>query len=173
MPTDNSTALPKPASSQPFSKAGLILFDILETMQGRKNELAAEQKKWTRLGASETAHVREYEGEQIGWVICILQGLMKTHGYQEPQCDGGDRMIASLFSQVLRLRDEKRELLNLLQSLHSWFMEKAPEHYNGCGLWIDVDITLRQSSDREVSKPAPGWFAKAHQSAVANIKETV
>ena len=62
------------------------------------------------------------------------------------RCDGSDRTIS-------RLHDEKRELLQLLKSVHSWFMEKAPEHYNGCGLWIDVDITLRESANAEVSDP--------------------
>lgn len=55
------------------------------------------------------------------------------------RCDGGDRTIS-------RLHKEKAELLQLLKSVHAWFMEKAPEHYNGCGLWIDVDMTLRNSA---------------------------
>lgn len=54
------------------------------------------------------------------------------------RCDGSDRTIS-------RLHDEKMELLTLLRSLHEWFMEKSPENYNGCGLWIDVDAMLRES----------------------------
>ena len=63
------------------------------------------------------------------------------------RCDGSDRTIS-------RLHDEKRELLQLLKSVHSWFMEKAPEHYNGCGLWIDVDITLRESANEKLTDAA-------------------
>lgn len=54
------------------------------------------------------------------------------------RCDGDDRTIS-------HLHEENRELLRLLKSVHMWFMEKAPEHYNGCGLWIDIDATLRIS----------------------------
>jgi hypothetical protein len=65
------------------------------------------------------------------------------------RCDGSDRTIS-------RLHDEKRELLRLLKSVHSWFMAKAPEHYNGCGLWIDVDITLRESANDEALRTGGG-----------------
>lgn len=71
------------------------------------------------------------------------------------RCDGSDRTISRLHDEVSRLHDEKRELLQLLKSVHSWFMEKAPEHYNGCGLWVDVDITLRESANDELSDGPP------------------
>ena len=40
---------------------------------------------------------------------------------------------------------EKRSdpAMELLKTVHEWFMERAPEHYNGCGLWIDVDMAIR------------------------------
>ena len=41
------------------------------------------------------------------------------------------------------------ELRRLLESVHFWFMQKSPEHYNGCGLWIDVDITLNETKPTE------------------------
>lgn len=65
------------------------------------------------------------------------------------RCDGSDRTISRLHDEVSRLHDEKRELLQLLKSVHDWFMEKSPENYNGCGLWIDVDITLRESANSD------------------------
>lgn len=68
------------------------------------------------------------------------------------RCDSSDRTIS-------RLHAEKRELLQLLKSVHLWFMEKAPEHYNGCGLWIDVDIKLRESANDKVSD---GCRQRAH-----------
>ena len=30
----------------------------------------------------------------------------------------------------------------LLRLLHGWFLKKAPEHYKGCGLYIDVIAAL-------------------------------
>jgi len=41
------------------------------------------------------------------------------------------------------LERERDEVLKLLKTVHEWFMQKAPEHYNGCGLWIDVDLTIK------------------------------
>lgn len=61
------------------------------------------------------------------------------------RCEGSDRTIS-------RLHDEKMELLTLLKSLHEWFMEKSPDNYNGCGLWIDVDATLRESPNSAINK---------------------
>ncbi len=37
----------------------------------------------------------------------------------------------------------QQPLVDLLRGVHEWFMKQAPEHYNGCGLWIDVDATLK------------------------------
>lgn len=71
------------------------------------------------------------------------------------RCEGSDRTISRLHDDVSRLHDEKRELLTLLKSLHEWFMEKSPDNYNGCGLWIDVDATLRESPNAEVSERGP------------------
>lgn len=62
------------------------------------------------------------------------------------RCAGSDRAISLLC-------EEKHELLRLLKSVHMWFVEKAPEHYNGCGLWIDVDMTLRESEQPCCGRP--------------------
>lgn len=69
------------------------------------------------------------------------QGINEAFDEREAQaalCAGRDKAIS-------HLREENLKLLRLLKSVHMWFMEKAPEHYNGCGLWIDVDMTLRES----------------------------
>lgn len=42
--------------------------------------------------------------------------------------------------------------IELLKSLHKWFMESAPEQYNGCGLWIDVDAFLAKEGNRPVDR---------------------
>jgi hypothetical protein len=33
----------------------------------------------------------------------------------------------------------------LLRRLHNWFEESAPEHYKGCGLWMDVSAALNRT----------------------------
>lgn len=40
------------------------------------------------------------------------------------------------------LLDHYRRHRERLQSVHEWFLQKAPEHYKGCGLCIDVDAIL-------------------------------
>ena len=38
----------------------------------------------------------------------------------------------------------RKPLVELLRGVHTWFMQQSPRHYNGCGLWIDVDATLAE-----------------------------
>jgi MoxR-like ATPase len=52
-----------------------------------------------------------------------------------------------------RLLAERKEVTDLLHSVHNWFMQQAPEHYNGCGLWLDVDAFLK-SRPRQVRDSA-------------------
>lgn len=53
--------------------------------------------------------------------------------------------------ELADLKQQNAELMQLLKSVHEWFMEKSPENYNGCGLWIDVDMTIREHSNMEES----------------------
>ena len=38
--------------------------------------------------------------------------------------------------------DRVDEVRKLLRSVHDWFLQKAPDHYKGCGLYIDVEAEL-------------------------------
>jgi hypothetical protein len=42
-------------------------------------------------------------------------------------------------------QDVRDKALELLTQVHKWFMKSAPERYNGCGLWIDVDEFLAEA----------------------------
>lgn len=54
-----------------------------------------------------------------------------------------DKLFLEL-SQVTNARTAKElKLLKLLNGVHSWFIQKAPEHYKGCGLFLDVQHILR------------------------------
>lgn len=57
--------------------------------------------------------------------------------------------------ELEKAKEFSNEILQLLQSVHLWFMKTAPEKYSGCGLWIDVDTTLREANDKH-SEPAEG-----------------
>jgi hypothetical protein len=48
--------------------------------------------------------------------------------------------------------ENSEKAIELLKSLHNWFMESAPEQYNGCGLWIDVDAFLAREGNRPVDR---------------------
>lgn len=54
--------------------------------------------------------------------------------------------LKSIDLSLLRQHDAevRKPLVELLRSVHTWFMQQAPHHYNGCGLWIDVDATLAE-----------------------------
>lgn len=43
-------------------------------------------------------------------------------------------------------RHEIVKLRILLQDLHRWFLEKSPENYKGCGLYLDVLAELNGRS---------------------------
>ena len=55
----------------------------------------------------------------------------------------GIHQVTDAFDHARKLERERNKALELLKTVHQWFMQKAPEHYNGCGLWIDVDMTIR------------------------------
>lgn len=38
--------------------------------------------------------------------------------------------------------DRVDDLRKMLRAVHEWFLKKAPEHYKGCGLCIDVESEL-------------------------------
>lgn len=42
-----------------------------------------------------------------------------------------------------------------LESLHDWMLEKAPEHYRECGLWIDVEIILGRKKPEDFDDDLP------------------
>ena len=42
--------------------------------------------------------------------------------------------------------------LELLRSLHDWFLSQAPQHYKGCGLCIDVEAALEARERPEPSQ---------------------
>jgi hypothetical protein len=44
-----------------------------------------------------------------------------------------------------KLERERDKAMDLLKTVHEWFMKSAPERYNGCGLWIDVDHAIREA----------------------------
>lgn len=78
----------------------------------------------------------------------------RSHYYVGKCCRDAIAELARLRAEVQALREENNDLrigqtevLSYLKSLHEWFLAKAPEHYKGCGLWIDVDITLKAYAD--------------------------
>lgn len=57
-----------------------------------------------------------------------------------------DMRKENLNNKITEVLKDTKQATELLRSLHNWFMETAPEHYNGCGLWFDVDDFLKYSS---------------------------
>lgn len=47
-------------------------------------------------------------------------------------------MLTQVELAIAKVKTE-RELLRLL---HDWFLQQAPEHYKGCGLYIDVSAAI-------------------------------
>lgn len=54
------------------------------------------------------------------------------------------RIVADQVHALAAERQRREQLVELLRSVHMWFMQQAPQHYNGCGLWIDVDVELSE-----------------------------
>ena len=80
---------------------------------------------------------------------------MKTDTPETDAIQGnGIHQVTDAFDHARKLERERNEALELLKTVHEWFMQKAPEHYNGCGLWIDVDMKIRDWQNAEAIRPA-------------------
>jgi len=73
---------------------------------------------------------------------------MKQQERMEQGCNRS-RMGYNTCRDYAALKERVKYLEQLLQSLHSWFLKSAPEHYKGCGLYMDIADELRQEEQED------------------------
>lgn len=96
-------------------------------------------ERWFPMTAEEIDRLR------VQLAGCSVAALGGTQEDAQPNSYGW----SPAYDDVLDLRKKyelamrkSSEAVELLKSLHDWFLEVSPENYRGCGLWIDVDDFL-------------------------------
>jgi hypothetical protein len=87
----------------------------------------------------------QQEQESTGYpsIISIDQSMLDEHDKEVREKAWADKRIeVELTAMKNHDAEVRKPLVELLRSVHTWFMQQAPQHYNGCGLWIDVDDEL-------------------------------
>lgn len=133
-------------------------------------------------GTSEAT--REHDAEILREVVRLLASIFLENGKSllggSPPTQWTTRAIAQVAAENIKRNDTevRKPLVDLLRSVHTWFMQQAPQHYNGCGLWIDVDETLteypRENCILDVDSPTlPPARDEYLQCGCANCREAL
>ena len=107
-----------------------------------------EINEWTECALAKQREIeslrRQLEEAKIANAALAHQFSRATERAIKSEADLKDRELRLFHAEA-----DKERLIGMLGSLHRWMMEKAPQHYNGCGLWIDVDGELADAARKD------------------------
>jgi len=115
------------------------LMSLAEENAVLRNDLDRAEKNHEHRQRQYSGLLKEIHGDEtITDALSAIVAAINEHGHKklELQSERSDRIA---------LERGNKSILVLLKAVHEWFMKISPENYNGCGLWIDVDATLREN----------------------------
>lgn len=112
-----------------------------------KTALAMTKKNWSDQASQDFDDA--FRPAVALQLVRDLQGARRNERHNREAWGKAEARLLAKDEEIARREADRVELVRdriahreLLQRLHIWFHASAPEHYVGCGLYIDIEAAL-------------------------------